>query len=107
MTYCSYSDLLRLLQSKGVKIIGNAPNCPKQMDSFCMGTAGHCEQGNRRNCEQACTIMTENGGRYRFQVLFVYHANSRDGYVVKESLSIQHLIERRIILESDLTELVA
>ena len=49
MTYCSYSDLLRLLQGKGVKVIGNAPNCPKQMDSFCMGKAGHCEQGNRRD----------------------------------------------------------
>ena len=33
------------------------------------------------------------------------HENSRDGYVIKESLSIQNLIERRIILESDLTEL--
>ena len=107
MTYCSYTDLMRLLRNKGVKVIGNAPNCPKQMDSFCMGKAGHCEQGNRRDCEQFCTVMTGNGGRYRFQVLFVYRANSREGYIVKESLSIQNLIERKIILESELTELAA
>lgn len=107
MTYCSYADLMRLLTEKGVSVMGNAPNCPKQMDSFCMGTTGHCEQGNRRDCEQYCTVMTGSGGRYRFQVLFVYHANSREGYIVKESLSIQNLIERKVILETELTELAA
>ena len=107
MTYCSYTDLLKVLQNKGVTIVGNAPNCPKHIDSFCMGTAGHCEQGNKRDCEQYCTVMTGNGGRYRFQVMFVYRANSREGYIVKETLCIQNLIERNIIQDSDLIELKA
>ncbi|MBQ9238764.1 MAG: hypothetical protein IJ191_05545 [Treponema sp.] len=107
MTYCSYTDLLRLLRERGATVIGTEPSCPKQLDSFCIETAGHCEQGNRRDCEQPCTVMTERGGRYRFQVLFVYHANSREGYIVKESLCIQNLIERKVIRESDLTELAA
>ncbi len=106
MTYCSYTDLLQLLTRKGATVVGNAPKCPKHIDSFCMGAVKHCEQGNRRDCEQYCTIMTEGGGRYRFQVLFVYHANTQEGYVVKESLSIQNLIERNVIIETDLTELV-
>lgn len=102
MTYCSFDDLMRTLKGNGATVTGNAPNCPKRMDSFCMGTAGHCAQGNRRDCEQPCTIMTSNGGCYRFQVMFVYRANGREGYVVKEALCIQNLIERKIILESDL-----
>lgn len=104
MTHCSYRDLLQLLHSKGVKIIGNEPNCPKKMDSFCMEKSGHCEQGNKKDCEQHCTIMMENGGLYRFQVMFVIRPNSQDGYVVKETLSIQNLIERNVISESDLHE---
>lgn len=107
MTYCSFVNLMRALKENGATVIGNAPNCPKHMDSFCLGTAGHCAQGNRRDCEQPCTIMTSNGGRYRFQVIFVYRANGREGYVVKEALCIQNLLDRKIILESDLIELAA
>lgn len=104
MTYYSYEKLKDFLDKKGVNFIEPTPNCPKHLNSYCLGKNGNCAEGNTRNCSQDCSFMYDKRF-YKFHVLFSYKINDRIGFVRKEDLCIKNLIYKNIISESDLVAL--
>lgn len=104
MTYFSFDDLVKALKNKGAELIDPIPGCPMHLNYVCMGMAGKCHLGNKRQCIQFMRFMHDKRF-FTVQVLFSFYENSKTGFVRTEDLGITAILKGGILCLEELVEL--